>query len=108
MSDTTNQGIPEPEGHADIIETDYEIGQDNKARADLELLRHEGDLCVGENEPYAGHLPGDAVDRHALGPGRANALIELRHDLITDPVGQHAWAERLAPILEAARKTAGL
>lgn len=26
---TTNQGIPEPEGHADIIETDYEIGQDN-------------------------------------------------------------------------------
>ncbi|SDJ20660.1 BCCT family transporter [Lutimaribacter saemankumensis] len=29
MSDTTNQGIPEPEGVADIIETDYEIGQDN-------------------------------------------------------------------------------
>ncbi|SMH58240.1 BCCT family transporter [Maritimibacter sp. HL-12] len=29
MSDTDNQGIPEPEGHADIIETDYEIGQDN-------------------------------------------------------------------------------
>ncbi|OWU83462.1 BCCT transporter [Oceanicola sp. 22II-s10i] len=30
MADTTNnQGIPEPEGHADIIQTDYEIGQDN-------------------------------------------------------------------------------
>ncbi|GAA6202433.1 BCCT family transporter [Aquicoccus sp. SU-CL01552] len=27
--DTTNQGIPEPEGHSDIIDTDYEIGQDN-------------------------------------------------------------------------------
>ncbi|MBZ0123389.1 MAG: BCCT family transporter, partial [Roseovarius sp.] len=27
--DTANQGIPEPEGHADIIETEYEIGQDN-------------------------------------------------------------------------------
>ncbi|MBR9649715.1 BCCT family transporter [Thalassovita aquimarina] len=27
--ETTNQGIPEPEGHADIIDTDYEIGQDN-------------------------------------------------------------------------------
>ncbi|MDK3074198.1 BCCT family transporter [Sedimentitalea sp. JM2-8] len=27
--DTTNQGIPEPEGASDIIETDYEIGQDN-------------------------------------------------------------------------------
>ncbi|WP_137701889.1 BCCT family transporter [Marimonas lutisalis] len=29
MSDTTNQGIPEPEGASDIIETDYVIGQDN-------------------------------------------------------------------------------
>ncbi|MCB1365163.1 MAG: BCCT family transporter [Rhodobacteraceae bacterium] len=27
--DTTNQGIPQPEGEADLIETDYEIGQDN-------------------------------------------------------------------------------
>ncbi len=27
--DTTNQGIPEPEGAVDIIETDFEIGQDN-------------------------------------------------------------------------------
>jgi len=27
--DTTNQGIPEPEGHSDIIDTEYEIGQDN-------------------------------------------------------------------------------
>ena len=26
---TTNQGIPEPEGAADVIQTDYEIGQDN-------------------------------------------------------------------------------
>ena len=27
--ETTNQGIPAPEGAADIIETDYVIGQDN-------------------------------------------------------------------------------
>jgi len=27
--DTANQGIPAPDGAADIIETDYEIGQDN-------------------------------------------------------------------------------
>ncbi len=27
--ETTNQGIPEPEGASHIIETDYEIGQDN-------------------------------------------------------------------------------
>ncbi|WP_298491439.1 BCCT family transporter [uncultured Maritimibacter sp.] len=29
MSDTETQGIPAPDGHADVIETDYEIGQDN-------------------------------------------------------------------------------
>ena len=30
MNDTMDdQGIPAPEGPADIIETDYEIGQDN-------------------------------------------------------------------------------
>jgi BCCT family betaine/carnitine transporter len=29
MADTTSHGIPAPEGHSDIIETDYEIGQDN-------------------------------------------------------------------------------
>ncbi|PHQ83091.1 MAG: BCCT transporter [Thalassobium sp.] len=27
--ETTNQGIPEPEGHSEVIATDYEIGQDN-------------------------------------------------------------------------------
>jgi len=29
MTETTSQGIPEPEGSADIIQTDYEIGQQN-------------------------------------------------------------------------------
>jgi BCCT family betaine/carnitine transporter len=30
MSDeTANQGIPAPEGAANLIETEYEIGQDN-------------------------------------------------------------------------------
>ena len=45
-------------------------------------LQAEPDLCIGDNEPYAGHLPGDAIDRHALQPGRQNTLIELRNDLI--------------------------
>lgn len=62
-------------------------------------LRVEHDLCVGDNQPYNGHLPGDAIDRHALTPGRHNTLIELRNDLITTPLAQMAWAQRLAPIL---------
>ncbi len=73
------------------------------SRPFLDRLHAEADLVVGENEPYAGHLPGDTVDRHALVPGRPNALIELRHDLIDRPETQIAWAERLAPVLQAAR-----
>jgi len=63
-------------------------------------LRQEPDLCVGENEPYGGHLEGDSIDRHAIRPGRQNTLIELRNDLIEEEAQQNAWAERLAPILE--------
>lgn len=74
----------------------------------IDRLRAEPDLCVGDNEPYAGHLPGDAVDRHALRQGRANVLIELRHDVIATPDQQQAWAERLAPILSETLATTGL
>jgi predicted N-formylglutamate amidohydrolase len=57
------------------------------------------DLVVGDNEPYAGHLPGDSIDKHALQHGRHNTLIEVRNDLIGDGV---AWAALLAPLLEGA------
>lgn len=77
-------------------------GDDRLSDPLLALLRAEADLCVGDNEPYAGHLPGDAVDRHALQTGRPNALIELRQDLIETPEQQTAWAKRLAPILSRA------
>ena len=62
-------------------------------------LQQERDLCIGDNEPYSGHLPGDAIDRHALAPGRLNTLIELRNDLIAEADQQRVWAARLAPIL---------
>jgi len=86
----------------------WEIGilhawDDRLARPVLDLLRAEGDLTVGDNEPYAGHLPGDAVDRHALQAGKLNVLIELRQDVIATPLQQVAWAQRLAPVLETAR-----
>ena len=64
--------------------------------------------CTGKNEPYAGHLPGDAIDRHALQHGRPNVLIELRQDLIADEAGQMAWADRLAPILQDVLKDSQL
>ena len=48
------------------------------------------------------------VLRHALAPGRPNVLVEIRHDLIRGADGQIAWADRLAPILEAALADADL
>lgn len=69
------------------------------SRALIDRLRGEPDLCVGDNEPYSGHLPGDAIDRHALRQGRLNTLIEVRNDLIADAAAQADWARRLAPLL---------
>ncbi|MGI3163866.1 N-formylglutamate amidohydrolase [Pseudooceanicola sp. 200-1SW] len=74
----------------------------------LARLRAEPDLCVGANEPYGGHLPGDAVDRHAIAQGLPNVLIELRNDLIATEDQQRAWASRLAPILTQALAETGL
>ena len=74
----------------------------------IERLQQEPDLTVGDNEPYAGHLPGDSVDRHALRDGRLNALVEIRQDLIAETTGQHAWADRLAHALTDTLATSGL
>ncbi|GAA6209399.1 N-formylglutamate amidohydrolase [Cognatishimia sp. WU-CL00825] len=70
-------------------------------------LQQEPDLTVGDNEPYAGHLPGDTIDRLALQNGRLNTLIELRQDLITSEKDQHDWAIRLAPMLQDALNQSG-
>lgn len=71
-------------------------------------LMQESDLTVGDNEPYAGHLPGDSVDQHAFQDNRLNALIELRQDVIATQEGQNHWAERLAPIFTDVLETTGL
>lgn len=78
----------------------YSQDDDRLSRRLIDRLRIDPDLCVGDNEPYAGALPGDAIDRHALRAGRHNTLIEVRNDLIADPAHQVAWAARLAPVLE--------
>jgi len=66
----------------------------------LQALRAEGDLVVGDNEPYA---VSDATDYtipvHGEARGLINTGIEIRQDLIADEGGQRQWAERLARIL---------
>ena len=65
-------------------------------------LRSDPGLCIGDNQPYSGHLPGDAIDIHALQTGRHNTLVELRNDLIADEASQQHWADLLVPALTGA------
>jgi len=71
----------------------------------LQALALEDDLApahetVGDNEPYDGALEGDTIDDIATARGLANALIEVRQDLIATEPGALAWAERLARLLK--------
>jgi len=69
----------------------------------LDLLDAEGDLAVGENEPYAvGDLTDYTVPVHAERRGLAHVEIEIRQDLIADEAGQAEWAARLARLLPIA------
>jgi predicted N-formylglutamate amidohydrolase len=68
----------------------------------IEAMLAEPDLRadeVGDNEPYDGALAGDTIDEIATARGLANALIEIRQDLIAEGRDATAWAERLARAL---------
>ena len=85
----------------------WEIGilfAKDRRLADLTIARLQarGNLTVGINEPYDGHLPGDSIDQHALPRDLLNILIEVRNDLIGTKKDQNAWAQLLAPILRQA------
>jgi predicted N-formylglutamate amidohydrolase len=65
----------------------------------LKGLRAEGDLVVGDNEPYAVSDDSDyTIPVHAEARGLINTGIEIRQDLIADPAGEKSWADRLARI----------
>lgn len=85
----------------DEIERPWEIGilwnRDSRIpRPLIDRLREEPDLTVGDNEPYSARLGyGYTLERHGDGGGLANALIELRQDLIDTHHGAEAWTQRL-------------
>lgn len=67
----------------------------------LAALRADGDIVVGDNEPYA---PRDGVyhtlGRHAEARGLPSVMIEIRNDRLADAAGQGAWAARLGRHLQ--------
>jgi predicted N-formylglutamate amidohydrolase len=69
----------------------------------LDLLLSEGDLIVGDNEPYSvSDLSDYGIPTYGEKRGLPHAEIEIRQDLIGDPVGAAEWADRLARVFLAA------
>jgi len=97
------QGVPRP----------WQIGvlwdrDPRAARPLIEQLQHDGDLVVGDNEPYTGELEGDTMNTHGTMRGLAHALIEIRQDLIARPDGVREWVERLRGHVTGILETPGV
>ncbi len=89
------KGVPRP-WHVGVL-WDHD---DRFARPMIEAFAEDGQLIVGDNQPYKGSLEGDCIWQHATSRGIASALIEYRQDLIRDEAGQRAWADRTINVID--------
>ena len=70
---------------------------DRRLSSDLLVeLRTDKALCIGDNLPYSGDLPGDTLDQHCIPSNHLHALIELRNDLLASETLINYWANYLA------------
>jgi predicted N-formylglutamate amidohydrolase len=78
------------------------------ARLLIALLRAEGGLTVGDNEPYSVSDYTDyTIPVHGEQRGLHHTAIEIRQDLISDEAGQQRWGALMARLLpEAYRQLA--
>ena len=73
--------------------------RDSRAAAPLKsALERNGDLVIGDNQPYSGELKGDCLYTHGTMRGLPHILVEVRQDLIETQQGVEKWAS----VLEAA------
>lgn len=89
-------GVARP-WHAGVL---HNGANDRFARAVLAKLQAEGDLVVGDNEPYAMDRIDYTIPRHAFAAGLPYVELEIRQDLL--PADPEGWAIRLARVLTAA------
>jgi predicted N-formylglutamate amidohydrolase len=92
------QGIPRPWRFGVL-----HLGDSRFSMAVLAALRAEPDApAVGDNEPYRMDEVDFTIPHHAIRRGLDYVELEVRQDLLSDPAGQQAVAERLARVLPAA------
>jgi predicted N-formylglutamate amidohydrolase len=91
-------------GQARAVQIGVLYGRDQRlGRALSALLRAQGDLCIGDNEPYAVSDDGDyTLLVHGERRGLPHVELEIRQDLLDGEANQRAIAERLAPLLSQA------
>jgi predicted N-formylglutamate amidohydrolase len=76
------------------------LGDSAFSQAVLTALRFGEDAAaVGDNEPYRMDEVDYTIPHHAIGRGLDYVELEVRQDLLADPAGQQAVADRLARIL---------
>ena len=76
-------------------------GDSPVSRRMLEALRQNGDLVVGDNQPYAMDAIDYTIPRQAKARGLDYLELEVRQDLIAEPDGQARMATLLAPLIAA-------
>jgi len=75
------------------------------AKPMIDLLRRDGLLVVGDNQPYTVSDDSDyTIPVHGERRGLLHVAIEIRQDLILDEDGQRLWAKRLAETLTLSGK----
>ena len=95
--------IPRP-WHAGVL---YNRNPD-LSLAMFKLLDAEGDIVVGNNEPYSVTDETDySIPVHGEQRGLPHLTLEIRQDLLDNKAGQTAWAARLARLLPLALEKAG-
>ena len=70
----------------------------------LTVLSAQGDLIVGDNQPYSGVNLGYTLRLHGGSQGLANAQIEIRQDLLTNDKDIEDWInildEAISPLID--------
>jgi predicted N-formylglutamate amidohydrolase len=80
----------------------HDAGDTSFAARCLAWLRAQGDLTVGDNEPYRMDQIDYTIPRHAYPANRPYVEIEIRQDLLADDAGIDGWVDRLAAMLVGA------
>jgi predicted N-formylglutamate amidohydrolase len=96
-------GVSRP-WHAGVL---HGAGNAHFSHAVLARLREEGDLIVGDNEPYRMDETDHTVPRHCFPRDLPYLELELRQDLIATPAQQQDWAARLARVFADAAAALG-